>query len=269
MFQSTGKSSTFQHKQACIDYFPSHLLILQIISGNHYVIREVRAIRMSTYVDARSRRHTCCPRTRKKKGSSRAKHEPKTRLERAKAEMPEMLSLLVKTKQCSNEQQLTSNVPAAGSRNQLLWVEVKISENNHLMWCLKKKHWNKPPLFLSFSSSWFLSCSMSLFNLAFSTISFFSSLTLAWATAVQKNPCYPSNECKYRTHKTLMSVQNQPEQNSPKLSETREQLLPVVRLEEIIRLANLQNSYFKSDKKKLQTKKFFEVKQKNRTNFIW
>lgn len=28
--------------------------------------------------------------------------------------MPEMLSLMVKTKQCSNEQQLTSNMPVAG-----------------------------------------------------------------------------------------------------------------------------------------------------------
>lgn len=106
------------------------------------------------------------------------------RLERA--ETPEMLSLSVKTKQCSNEQQLTPNgprgiaraAPASGTGG--FWQTT--------VWCdaRKEEKRDRPPLFLSFSSSWFLSCSMSLFSLAFSTISFFSSLTLAWATAADK-----------------------------------------------------------------------------------
>lgn len=153
------------------------------------MIRVVGAIWMSTYGDARSRRRTRCPRPRKKGDSSGAKREPRTRLEKAAAGMPEMLSLMVKTKQCSNEQQLTSNVPVAASHNRLLWVGIEISEHNHSISAPKeeKKKENVPPLFLSFSSSWFLSCSMSLFNLAFSSISFFSSLTLAWATAAKKS----------------------------------------------------------------------------------
>lgn len=48
-----------------------------------------------------------------------------------------------------------------------------------------------PPLCLSFSSSCFLSSSMSFLSLAFSTISFFSSLTLAWTTAAGKKAALP------------------------------------------------------------------------------
>lgn len=103
------------------------------------MIRVLGAIWMSPYGDAHSRRQTCCPRPRKNKDSSRAKHEPRTWLERAEAGMPEMLSLMVKTKQCSNEQQLTSNVPVAGSHNRLLWVEIEISENNHSIWTPKER----------------------------------------------------------------------------------------------------------------------------------
>lgn len=51
---------------------------------------------------------------------------------------------------------------------------------------------NIPPLFFSFSRSCFFNSSMSFFSLAFSTISFFSSLTLAWTTATRKKCCYCS-----------------------------------------------------------------------------
>lgn len=70
------------------------------------------------------------------------------------------------------------------------WHQKWLRQDRAATFCAWKSRFlegNAPPLFFSFSSSWFLSCSMSLFNLAFSTMSFFSSLMLAWATADGKH----------------------------------------------------------------------------------
>lgn len=107
--------------------------------------------------------------------------------------MPKMLSLIVQTKQCSNEEQLTSNLRHTqpllelDKKDNNIKVFFKDKQTFHLRWeILLGTKLNLPPLFFSFSSSCFFSSSMSFFNLAFSTISFFSSLTLAWTTAMRQ-----------------------------------------------------------------------------------
>lgn len=158
------------------------------------MIRVVGAIRMSTYVDAQRCRQTCCSLDGGwNEGSSPALLSRGFGSNRAKPRCQRCYRCWWKPTDAlmSNNwhQTCLRQARAVG------FCERKtgfLINNQQLAGRRGKKKRNAPPLFRSFSSSWFLSCSMSLFNLAFSTISFFSSRMLAWATAAQEQPCYPS-----------------------------------------------------------------------------
>lgn len=95
---------------------------------------------------------------------------------------------------CSELQQQRQDDITDSKNGLLLWqpyrnnTDVKDKHTLALQWEFPRV----PPLSLSFSSSCFLSSSMSFLSLAFSTSSFFSSLTLAWTTAPGKKLCYLS-----------------------------------------------------------------------------